>query len=754
MAKDKVETEASSETPGSPDTEKKVAGFGTFKGVFVPSVLTIMGVIMYLRMGWVVGNVGLIGALVIVTMASSITFLTSLAIAATATNMKVKGGGAYFMISRSFGIEAGAAIGLPLYLAQALGISFYLAGFAESLHPFIPGVPLPIIGFISLGALTLLAYFSANLALKAQIFIFGLILLSLVSFFLGSPVDGFSTSVTDAPPIEISPSFWVVFAVFFPAVTGIEAGISMSGNLKDAGRSLPRGTIAAVLCGFLVYLLIPIFLWKFAPESILKSSPTVMADVSAWPWAIYVGLWGATLSSGLGALLGAPRTLQALANDRVLPGFIGKSYGKAKDPRIATALTFLVAIAGLSLGSLDLIAPILSMFFLTSYGALNLIAGLEGLIGNPSWRPTFRTPWVLSLIGACACFGTMLMINAGATLIALVCVSGVYLLMLRRRINAGWSDMRRGLLLYLARSSIYRLSDLSKDPKTWRPNMLVLSGSPTSRWYLIELADAISHGKGFLTVATVLTQTHFDEEKLTSLEKSVKSFLDKQNIPALVKVKCADDFVTAVEGLVTDYGLGPLEPNTVLFGDTEKEENFIDFSQIICSVHAARKNMLVVRENSAAADRRFANAGARRSKTIDVWWGRQHDNAALMLVMAYMLQTSPEWMGSKLNLKSLVQSEEERQGVLESLKTFVDEGRFEAEVLVYVASDDRNSFDDIARFSRDTDLVFIGMKPPVEGETAEDYSEYYEDLIVHTNQFPLTVITLAGENIEFKDIFK
>ena len=248
------QTKSNQKTQAEPSSRNK---FGTFKGVFTPSILTILGVIMYLRMGWVLGHMNLFQTILIITIASVITFFTALSISATATNMKVGGGGAYFMISRSLGVEAGAAIGVPLFFAQALGIAFYLAGFSESLQVIFPDLPIQAISAITLAALTALALFSADLALKAQFVIFAIIILSIVSFFIGG-----------GQPPEIDPNkladsnigFWAVFAVFFPAVTGILTGVSMSGDLKKPEKSLPYGTLAAVIIGYIVYITIPVFL--------------------------------------------------------------------------------------------------------------------------------------------------------------------------------------------------------------------------------------------------------------------------------------------------------------------------------------------------------------------------------------------------------------------------------------------------------------------------------------------------------------
>ena len=289
-------TPAETDTPAQPEDHAAQPApaprrFGAFQGVFVPSILTILGVIMYLRLGWVVGHAGIVLTLVIVTLACTITFVTALSIAATATNMRVRGGGAYFMVSRSFGVESGAAIGLPLYLAQATGVSFYLAGFSESVAPLLPGVPPHLIGLAALIVLTLLAFVSANLALKSQLLILVIIIISLVSLVAG-PLSGMemrqgltSAAASLGAVADAHVPFWVIFAVFFPAVTGIEAGISMSGDLKEPRRALPIGTIAAVVVGYLMYLAIPVLLWLYVPREALRANPLIMWDLALLPMA-------------------------------------------------------------------------------------------------------------------------------------------------------------------------------------------------------------------------------------------------------------------------------------------------------------------------------------------------------------------------------------------------------------------------------------------------------------------------------------
>ena len=732
-------------------TEKQGYAFGTFKGVYTPSVLTIFGVIMYLRFGWVLGNVGLASTLLIVTLATSITFFTGLSISAMATNMKVGTGGAYYIISRSLGIEAGVAIGLPLFFARAFGVAFYIAGFSEAVLSVVnplpmldPAITAKIISVATLVGLTALAYISADLALKAQFFIFIAIGASLVSLFLGNP---------EAAPLMVEPGtlvptklgFWAVFAVFFPAVTGIEAGLGLSGDLKNPAKSLPLGTMAAVVTGYIVYMALPVYISsKVHSSDILLVDLNIMNSIARWGSLIVIGVFAASLSSALGSLLGAPRMLQALANDRVIPRFIGRGYGKDKaDPRIATAISFAVALAAVVLGDLNLIAPILSMFFLTSYGLLNLSAGLEGLIESPSWRPKFKVHYSISLLGAAACFTVMLMIDAGATLIALVTIGIVFYLVKRRQMNAHWGDMRYGILTLLIRFAIKRLSRLKPDERTWRPNILALSGSPKSRWHLVEMAHSLARHSSALTVASILPVEDWSAEKVQSTEATMREYLNKGEVDAMVKIFPSPDMLTGAKALVRAYGYGPLTPNTILLGDTENESSFNDFSELIELVYRTQRNLIMLREDDADTPE--------EAESIDVWWGGNPDNIGLMLTLAYQIQKSPVWQQSKLVIKTIVSSEDEHEAATTRLETFVEEQRIPAETEVMIQNGS-SFFDIIRESSMGAGLVFMGMRPPGDEETTEEYAQYYGNLMNTTKGMPPLALVLAAEAIEFKRV--
>lgn len=286
--------------PADGNNSEKNSGLNTFGGVYTPSILTILGVIMYLRFGWVVGNVGLLGSLIIVTLATSITFLTALSVCAIATDRVVRVGGAYYMISRSLGIETGGAVGISLYFAQGLSVALYTIGFAESLVDAFPVLKpfLVYVALVTTVVVAVIALTSAQIAIRAQYVIMATIVLSLLSLIFGHSVDPNSPIEMWGVPSQQSEPFWRVFAVFFPAVTGIMAGVSMSGDLKDPNRSIPIGTLAAVGTGYLIYMVLPIILAMRVDAANLIEKPLIMREIAFWPRPFYWG-FGEPLSPAL-----------------------------------------------------------------------------------------------------------------------------------------------------------------------------------------------------------------------------------------------------------------------------------------------------------------------------------------------------------------------------------------------------------------------------------------------------------------------
>lgn len=721
-------------TPSSPRP-----GLNTFEGVYTPSILTILGVIMYLRFGWVVGNVGLLGSLTIVTLATSITFITALSIAEIATDRVIRVGGAYYMISRSLGIETGGAVGVPLYFAQALSVSLYTIGFAESLVSTFPQLNLKGVAIISTVLVAFLALTSAKLAVRAQYLIMAAIVLSLISFGLGQPIVDTPLGLQPPePPVE---NFWQVFAVFFPAVTGIMAGVSLSGDLAEPSKAIPKGTLAAVGTGYIIYMALPILLVSRGDQASLIENSLLMQQSSLWGPAILAGIWGATLSSAIGSILGAPRVLQALAYDGILPRWlrwVGKGSGPDQEPRLATVLTLGVSLLAIILGDLNQIAPVLSMFFLTTYFVLNISAGIERFLQSPSFRPTFKVPWFLSLLGALGCLVTMFLINPVATLVAAAIVVGVYLLLERQQLQGTWGDVREGIWRELAQFSILQLLNQTPDPKNWRPSILVLSGAPTKRWHLIELARTFTHNRGLITISSVLPEETYDTSRQKALEATIQEYLEKKGVQGLVRlVRSADPFRGAVQ-LVETYGFGPLAPNTVILGDSEEPNHREQFCQMIQAFHQAQRSVVVWRDSNGQG---FGNR-----RYIDVWWGGLQSNGGLMLILAYLLRTNLEWQGAQVRLKLVAPTETAAQAILANLRDWVKELRIGAVPAVIVAQN-RPFREILHQSSQDADLVLLGMATP-----SDRFREYYENLQTLATGLPTTLFVLAASNMAFEEV--
>jgi solute carrier family 12 (sodium/potassium/chloride transporter), member 2 len=725
----------------SQDPTPKGAGLGTFGGVFTPSILTILGVIMYLRFGWVVGNVGLLATLLIVVMCTGITFLTALSMASIATDRRVGTGGAYFMISRSLGLETGGAVGIPLYFALALSMALYVIGFAEIVGDVFPRLDQRWVGVVTAIAVAGLAIRSASLAIRSQYIVMAVIGLSLLSFFLGGPVEESQIDLTGSAPPAMTVGFWVVFAVFFPAVTGIEAGVNMSGDLKDPARSIPRGTLAALGVGFLVYMTMPFFFSMWADSATLVQDPLIMRRMAWWGPLILLGAWGATLSSAMGSILGAPRVLQAMARDGVLPGplrLLGKGSGEDDAPRVGTVVTLGIALLAIYFGDLNMVAPVLTMFFLTSYMTVNFAAGVEGFLQSPSFRPAFRVHWAIPMSGALGCLLVMFLINAVATIVAATVVLAVFIWLQRRGLAGAWGDVRSGMWLALIRMGLLRVGDRD-DARNWRPHPLVLSGEPTRRWPLIDFANAITHNRGLVTIASVLPEGTQESGRQAEVEAEIQEYLRSRGVEAFVRLVTAPDPYTGAKRLVEVYGFGRLIPNTVILGASEHVERRERYCEMIETFHRKRRNVIIIRDTD--------DIGFTDRRRIDVWWGGLQANGGLMLVLAYLLRTNVDWEQAEVRLKLAVRTEaaanETRAELVEMLKGLrIGEVRLDL-----IVAEDRPFPKVLRKASRNADIVFLGMAAPT-----ENFLEYYNRLQTMSEGLPPTAFVLAAGTLEFAEV--
>lgn len=726
--------------------------FGTFLGVYVPCILMLFGVIIFLRLSWIIGQVGLGTSLVIITFASLIALITCLSMAAISTNIDIGKGGVYYMLSRSLGIEVGSSIGIPLFLKQSLTIAFCVIGFAESLNDLIPSWPIQTIGFLTLSTLTILAYTSVRGALKVQVAIFIAIIASLISLFTGSELTPIHAENLNPLPVQ-SMGFWAVFALFFPAMTGVESSVSLSGDLENPSKSLPLGTISAILSAYAIYMGITLFLAYQVPMDRLAQDPLIMQDLASIPSLIIVGIWGATLSSALGGLLGAPRTLQAIADDGIIPAFFGKTFGATEEPRIATLTTCLIAFVGIYFGSVNIIAPLLAMICLICYGVLNLSAGIETLMSNPSWRPRFVVHWSISIIGAIACLISMIMIDAGSSLISLSIIGLIYSYVKKRELKTSWGDIREGIILFFSRLAIYKLPYENNPTKSWRPHFLIFTkNSEKHSKSLLKFSEAVSHSKGFLTIASFIDKGSKTLEHKQKIIDAMTQQLKDHKINAFVQIKEAKKITVGMSHMIENYGLGPLTPNTIIFGGIKNEDKPLDFVTVLQSAITRHYNIVITNDETM-----FLTENKNASMDIHVWWDDLYQqNSEFMLILASMLQRNPLLKKTRICLKAIVSNEFEKQDKLDQFQNLKIEKRLPLDIEVLVSSDpETDKFKLVKQFSKDAEVVLLTLNPPPSNDEALDsYINYLEELSKAVIELPALTLVLSSDRTPVETILK
>ncbi len=676
--------------------------FGTFAGVFTPSILTILGVIMYMRLGWVVGNAGLLGAIIIIIIAHVIAVTTGLSISSVATDKKIGAGGVYYVLSRSMGIPIGGSIGIALYVGTAFSIALYLIGFAESFNGYF-GLGMRvndfrITGSIALILLTALALKSTSAALKAQFFILAAILISLLSIFFGTKEFAPATvplfASKGAVPLE------VVFAIFFPAVTGFTAGIAMSGDLKDPKKSIPVGTLLAIGVGLVIYLGLAIFLAYTVNAETLKADTNILMKIALFAPAVVLGIWGATLSSALGGILGGPRILQAMSLDKVTPKLFGIGKGENNEPVNALLLVFIISEAGILIGELDVIARVVSMFYLTAYGFINISYFLESW-ANPDFQPTFKIKRWIGLLGFIACFGVMFKLDMVAMLGALAVIGGLYLGLQRKEVHLQSNDVWRSVWENVVNKGLKKIDARIDENSNWNPNIILFSGESDHQHYLLELSKTVSGRTGIVTNFKLILDKNNDKP-LRRTEQVVRNETFKE-LGIFARQLKVDNIYTGITNIATTFGFSGVEPNTIMMGWPKGLENSKEYAKMTETLLLLDYNLLYLDFD------RKATFGA--YKTVDLWW-RETDskNAEMMLNIARFIIASPKWNNTSIRVLFVNNNNVDSTIIHDKIASLVEDLRVNVQIeIINNAVEQKPFYDIIKERSATTDLTLLGI---------------------------------------------
>ena len=726
-------------------SENKSFKFGTFAGVFTPSILTIFGVIMFMRANFVTGDAGIINALIILALAQFITFLTTFSVGAISTNMQVEGGGAYYMVSRVLGAEFGGAIGIALFLAQVISITFYLLGFTEAITVAFPATAnyFMYIGLAAAIILFALARIGADWAIKTQYVIMAVLFTSIFIYLAGAgqhfSVETFKSNLNPLDPANGGTPFWSLFAIYFPSVTGFIAGINMSGDLEDPGKNMLRGTIYSLLVASSVYgLQILLYGGAFTREELIKHPFEVMKNNALFGagFMVIAGVCAATLSSALGRFVGAPRVLQAIARDEILPflGPFAKGKGKNNEPVNGLYFCIIATIIMLCIGGngsggkfLNSVAGIMGMFFLYTFGLLNLAAFVELYTANPSYRPRFKHfHWSFALLGTILSFGSAILTDPKYALVAFAVLCVLIWYLRRRDMNASFGDARRGYLYSRIRKALFSLQSFHDDDRNWRPSILVLSGDPNKRSSLVTYAERLNAGKGMVTLANVLKGNLQElHDKRDEAMKQLLDFLETNNMKAFPHVVIGDTLQDGVRTLLRGTAYTPIRPNILACGWTATSEKLSDYLTFLREATMLNINQVIIHDGG--------NPIPEKAKRIDLWW-RGHENGPLMMLLAYLLMHSPEYSNSRLIVKRFMKNHDGYKEAENELKQLIDEARMDAEIEVVVS--EKSFAETLHESSSDACCVFLGFELPND----EDSGKWHETYKTMLKDMPTSIL--------------
>ena len=717
--------------------------FGTAP-VFFTAISTILGAILFLRFGFAVGTLGFWGVVLIVLLGHMVTIPTALAISEIATNKRVEGGGEYFIISRSFGLNIGATIGIALYLSQAISVAFYVIAFTEAFE-FLFNYIAENYGFtlprqaISLPAMLGLALLiikkGANLGVKALYVVVGILLVSLVMFFLGN------TGHADATTFDLSKAelrnpqdFFVVFAIIFPAFTGMTAGVGLSGDLKKPSLAIPLGTTLATVSGMIIYFFVIFKLAQSAPVEDLLEEQLVMARIAvAGVIVIPLGLAASTISSALGSVMVAPRTLQALALDQAFPskkinGWLSKGTAKDNEPVNASLITSIIAFVFVALGDVNAVASIISMFFMVTYGALCLISFLNHFGSSPSYRPSFKSRWYISLAGFVVAVWIMFKISTLYALLAFVFIILIYLYVDHYHKNRkGFASIFANALFQLNRNLqvMIQKKQAKKEQREWRPSAICISKDSFKRDKAFKLLNWISYKYGFGTYLHQI-EGYYSKSTAQQARQEHTRLMEQFNFienHVYVDTLISPSNTSAIAQAIQIPGIAGMENNMVIFEyDKEHPKNLSDIIDNFALVNSGDFDIALLA--SSPREIKYKNG-------IHVWINSfDTENANLMILLSFIIWGHPDWKKGKIQIFNIC-----RPGEIEKTKAYMREvvlsGRLpisEKNIRMIVQGQNISARSLINEHSANAGLTLIGLREEMIKKEQQKLFEGYDEL--------------------------
>lgn len=729
--------------------------FGLIKGVFIPNVTMMFGVILFLRLPIIVSHVGLFSQLAVIALSLIFMLITSFSIASIATNMEVGTGGVYYLITRTLGIELGGAVGITVYLAQLISISMTITGFAYLFCDIYPMFSLVQVEVAALTALTFLACVSTSLALRTQGLIFALIMLAIGSVFFGS------SDMIPAPK-DITPfyqggtlTFLAAFALFYPALTGIEAGMALSGSLKNPARSLCWGNISSLIFVAATYAILSVYVYKNIPIALLKSDPFVLVSYAYSSKVVILGVFCATLSSALGSLVGAPRIFQSLAEDGVVPVIFSKTVGKYSEPIWSLLLTFIASLLIIIFTTLDQILPILTMICLITYGLLNFIAAIAELMNTPSWRPQFRVHWSIPLTGVFLAQFLMIVISPLWAFGSIFLVIAILLIIQRRKLDAGFQDLRESVIFFLSRFALYRLSNPAEYALVWHPQLLVFPSSLTQANKLVHLSHQMTRRSGILTFGSVVPEdTWSNAEKIASSRQSLENHFLKQDIGCMVEVLPAPSIHEGMLNMIKSFGIGPIQPNTILVELDVENPDIEKLIGIIETCRTMQKNLIFFKDSSKVPDKRFMKPSISPKKRIDLWWdGSSSKSFDLTASLVKTLYDSKTWRNTKVFLNVLSPHPSAQDPLEEYIQEFVTKSRLKMTPRVIHEANASDPILYLEKHSHKADLTFLCLEHFEEDLSHQEYADYLQLVIDQSRSSEVLAFVVCFDQVDHSELY-